>query len=290
MKLWLVQMAPKLGDIEANVSKIVEYVDKAAEAQVQLVAFPELALTGSPLRQKLFELAEPIPGPSTEQIAGRARKHKMYITLGMPELCNHYLFNSAPLFGPDGLVGVYRKLFLATFVSQIYTFEEGMFFKSGREIATFDTNFGKLGIQICYDFYFPEIARAQALQGALLLLNIASLPTPVSGSAKVPPGFVSAPEKYQLFTRVRAIENQAYFGCVNRVGSEKGYIYGGGTCISNNMGKIEKSLSLGEEAKEEVAECEIDLEKISRDRLTFPCLKDARPEIMLKAAEIARMY
>lgn len=287
MKLWLVQMVSQLGDKEANARKIVDYIDKAAEAQAQLIAFPELALTGYMLRQKFFELAEPIPGSSSEQIAERARKYKIYVALGMPELHNFCVYNSAVLFGPNGLVGVYRKLYLPTFVTPAGTFEEAMFFKHGDDILTFDTNFGKLGIQICYDCYFPEITRAQALQGASLLLNLSAAPVPPSGSVEIPLGYLSPPEKFQLVTRIRAIENQAYFGYVNRAGIEEGLIFGGGTCISNNMGKIEKSASLGDEAKEEVVEWEIDMEELSKARLTLPYLRDARPEIMLRAAELA---
>ncbi len=247
MKLWLVQMAPEPGNIEANTAKIVGYIDKAAAAGAQLVAFPELALTGYALREKFFKLAEPIPGPATEQIAGRAKKHKMYVTFGLPELHNYYLYNSAALLGPDGLVGVCRKLFLPTFVSPAATFEEAMFFKPGNDIVTFDASFGRLGIQICYDIHCPEIARAQALQGAVLLLNLSAAPVP-SASTAVPLGYVSAPERFQLLARARAVENQAYFGYVNRVGSEAGVIFGGGTCLSDNMGRIEKSLSTGSEA------------------------------------------
>ncbi|MFC2002023.1 carbon-nitrogen hydrolase family protein [Chloroflexota bacterium] len=285
MKIWLVQMAPKLGDIKANTAKIIDYVDKAAEAEVQLIAFPELTLTGYMLRQKFSQLAEPLPGPVTEPIARRARKYQMYVTLGMPELYHDQVYNSAPLFGPDGLVGVCRKLFLPAFVAPSATFEEDRFFKPGYDIVTFDTSFGKLGIQICYDFHFPEIARAQALQGASLLLNLSAAPIPASD--KTPPGYVSAPERFQLLARARAVENQAYFGYVNRVGIEEDVIFGGGTCLANNKGQLEKSLSLGEGAGEEVAECEIDMEKLRRARLALPILKDVRPEIMRRAAEIA---
>ncbi|MFC1918587.1 carbon-nitrogen hydrolase family protein [Chloroflexota bacterium] len=277
MKLWMVQMDCKFGDKEANLSKIVDYIDKAAEAQVQLIAFPELCLTGYALGQKFFELAEPIPGPSAKRIEKVARKHKIYVTLGMPELQSIYVYNSAPLFGPDGLVGVYKKLHLPTFVSPLGRFEEGMIFKGGDDIVTFDTMFGKLSIQICFDFLFPEITRAQALQGGLLILNLAAAPTP-------------AEEKYHVVIRARAWENRAYYGFVNRAGSEEGLIWGGGSAIADDMGQIVKSASSatgGKGAKEEVVECEIDMEKLFKARVSPPYMKFVRPEIMLRAAEIA---
>ena len=289
MKLWLVQMAPKLGDKEANIAKIVHYITQAAEAQVNLIAFPEMALTGYMLRQKFFEIAEPIPGPATREIADKARTYKIYVTFGMPELSNYFVYNSAPLFGPDGLVGVCRKLHLVTCITPAATFEEDMFFRRGNEIATLDTDFGKLGIQICYDFNYPEVARTQALQGALLLLNLSAAPIPRPGSVSIPLGYLSIPEKFQLLARARAIESQAYFGYVNRVGVEDGVIFGGGSCISTNMGYIEKSASIGMDAREEVVESEIDTEALLKARLALPYLKNVRAEILLRAAEVARL-
>ena len=117
MKLWLVQMEPTLYDKASNAEKILGYIDRAAEGGVDLVVLPEMALTGYMCQERFFELAEPVPGPSTLKIMNRAREKNVYVLMGMPELKGTYIYNSAVLFGPEGLAGVYRKLVLATFWS-----------------------------------------------------------------------------------------------------------------------------------------------------------------------------
>jgi predicted amidohydrolase len=267
-------MEPKLYDKTANISNILSYVGKAIDANVDLVAFPELALTGYMCRQRFFDLAETIPGPSTLEIMKRLKGGKVYVTLGMPEVKGGFVYNSAPVFGPGGLVGVWRKLYLPTHITTKATFEEGMFFKQGSDIITFDTEFGKIGIEICYEFWYPEITRIQALKGAWLLLNLSAGP-------------VGFQETFQLLARVRALENRAWFGVVNQVGLQEGTRFGGGTCIVNHLGEIEKSASSGESAREEIVEFEVDNEAVCKERLSLSFLRDVRPEILRKAAEIA---
>jgi len=267
MKIWLIQMEPKLKDKEQNLTKIHSYLDRAVKEKVNLIAFPELALTGYMCRKDFFDLAEPIPGPSTKEIVERAAKENIYVVLGIPELGDGYIYNSAPLFGPKGLVGVYRKIYLPNHISaRGVTYEEQMFFRPGNKLVAFETDFGKIGIEICYDIWFPEIARAYALLGAWFILNITAAPAGV-------------PELFRLLSRARAMENVCYFGLVNQVGRQENILFGGGSCVANYLSEMKAEGSIGDTGKEEVLECQINSEEAQRHRFYLPVLKNARYDI-----------
>ncbi len=267
MKAWLIQMEPELKNKAKNLSKVHSYLDRAVKEKVNLVAFPELALTGYMCRTDFFGLAEPIPGPSTMEIIERATKEKIHVILGMPEWKDGWIYNSAPLFGPGGIVGVYRKIYLPNHISaRGVTYEEQMFFRPGDKLAAFETDFGKIGIEICYDIWFPEIARAYALCGAWFILNITAAP-------------VGVPEVFRLLSRARAVENVCYFGLVNQVGRQENVVFGGGSCVANYLSEMKAEGSIGEMAKEEVLECQIDPEETQRHRFHLPVLKNARSDI-----------
>ena len=275
MKLWLIQFQASLRNKRDNVEKMLSYVDRAAKARVDLVAFPELSLTGYVCHEKHRELAESIPGPSTTPIIDLAKREGIYVTLGMSELSGSYIYNSAPLFGPEGVVDIWRKLFLATALTPQCVFEEGMFFKMGSDIVTSDTRQGKLGVMVCKDIFYPEIARTHAVRGALLLLCLSAAPFSLPKLSFLPVG------------KARAIENVAWFGYVNLVGVEDGVTFTGGSFIANQLGEAVKCASEGEEAQEEILECEIDTQAALKTRLSSTWLKEVRPDILRLASEAA---
>jgi len=274
MILRLVQMKPELHNKKANLEKILTFSEQAAKDKVDLVAFPEMALTGYVCGRRFLEHAEPVNGPSVQKLVQFARDKKISILFGMPELNGTLIHNSAVLVEPSGVVGLYRKLHLVTFEYADVRYEEHLYFKPGFDIKVFDTRFGKIGIEICYDFWFPEIVRACCLQGAWLVFNISAAPLDV-------------PEIFQLLGRARAVENQSYFAYVNEVGLQEGVVFGGGSCIIDNTAEILKTSSIGAKAVEETVQFELDPEKILKARLDLPLLRDVRPEVLLRVAEIA---
>ena len=122
-----------------------------------------------------YNLAEPIPGPSTERVEKLCREHGVHIIFGMPEESDvkGVLHNTAVLVGPKGIIGKYRKVHLPTHT----VFEEKRYYRPGQAAPVFDTRFGPIGLTICYDLYFPELTRLLALQGAQLIIAISASPS-----------------------------------------------------------------------------------------------------------------
>lgn len=137
-------------------------IEKAAEQKVDLVVLPEtLTFFGTGL--SYVDCAEPIPGPSTEYFGELARRHKLYIVAGLLERDGHLVYNVSTLIGPDGgVIGTYRKVTLPR--GEI---EGGI--TPGKEYPVFHTPIGKIGMMICYDGFFPEVARELSNRGAEII-------------------------------------------------------------------------------------------------------------------------
>lgn len=159
VRLAAVHHLPKEGRTPADKCRqFAPFIEQAAAKKVDLVVLPEtLTYFGTGL--KFTEVAESIPGPSTEYFAQLAKKHNLYIVAGLVEKDKHLMYNTAALVGPEGLVGKYRKVCLPR--TEI---EEG--FQPGDEYPVFTTRFGKVGMMICYDGFFPEVARELGNRGA----------------------------------------------------------------------------------------------------------------------------
>lgn len=134
-------------------------IAEAAAQRADLVVLPE-TLTYYGTGRPMVECAEPVPGPSTEYFGALAKRHGLYIVAGLIERDGKLVYNTAALIGPDGgLVGKYRKMTLPR--SEI---ESGI--QPGDQYPVFQTRFGKVGMMVCYDGFFPEVARRLAMNGA----------------------------------------------------------------------------------------------------------------------------
>jgi len=142
-----------------NCRQFIPMFEEAARQKADLVVLPEvLTRTGTGLTT--VQVAEAIPGPSTEFFGEQARKHNFYIVAGLVERAGHLVHNTAALIGPDGkLAGKYRKTSLTR--GEI---ENGI--TPGVEFPVFQTRFGRLGMMVCYDGFFPEVARQLSIRGA----------------------------------------------------------------------------------------------------------------------------
>ncbi len=160
VRLATVHYCPTEGKTPAEKrAQFAPLIQQAAEQRADLVVLPEtLTYFGTGL--DFVDVAEPVPGPSTEYFGALARQHDLYLVAGLVEREKHLIYNVAVLIGPDGnVVGKYRKVTLPR--GEI---EAGI--SPGYEYPVFDTRFGRVGMMICYDGFFPEVARRLSNHGA----------------------------------------------------------------------------------------------------------------------------
>jgi predicted amidohydrolase len=160
VRLATVHYVPKGGKTAMDsCHQFAPFVEEAARRKADLVVLPEtLTATGNGL--SYFDAAQAVPGPATDYFGELARKHGLYLVAGLVERERHLIYNVAVLIGPDGkLIGKYRKVALPR--TEI---EAGIM--PGHEYPVFDTRFGKVGLMVCYDGFFPEVARQLSLHGA----------------------------------------------------------------------------------------------------------------------------
>lgn len=258
----LAQTSCKREDKRENIDRIEELAAEAKKEAAELVIFPELSLTGYVVRDQIYELAETIPGPSTKRLESIARKTKIHIIFGMPELSEKTratIFNTAIFVGPQGFIGKYRKMYLPTHS----VFEEKRYFRPGYQAAAFDTTLGNVGLTICYDIYFPEVFRLTRLKGAELIVCI-------SASPSVRKSF------FEILTAARAVENAAFLAYVNLVGVEDGLQFWGGSRLIGPTGEI---LAKAKYDEEDFVIGEVDYSDIRPMETFVPTLKDLRPEL-----------
>jgi predicted amidohydrolase len=203
----------------ANLNKYREFIEAAADRGVDLLVFPEVSLHGYLMGARQLgtpemaeqlayfrRVAEPIPGPTTCVLQEYTARYDMLIQAGLAEraMDSNLTYNSAVLVGPDGVIGVFRKL---------HNQFEWPVFGPGDHLSVFPTRLGKIGMFICYDLCFPETVRACALQGAA----IASMTTawPMQGDE---PDSDYYGHTFDLLSRANALSNQLWMVCANQVG------------------------------------------------------------------------
>ena len=160
VRLATIHLQPKAGkEPKEKPPQFAPLIAEAAAKKADLVVLPE-TLTYYGTGKKMHECAESIPGPSTEYFGKLAKQYQLYLVVGLVERDGVTIYNTAALIGPDGeLVGKYRKVSLPR--SEI---EAGI--TPGHDYPVFETRFGKVGMMICYDGFFPEVARSLAIHGA----------------------------------------------------------------------------------------------------------------------------
>jgi predicted amidohydrolase len=259
ISLLLAQTGPKLGNKQRNLKQISEQAARARKKNVDLLIFPELHLTGYMMRDEVSHMAESIPGLSTRKVESIAKEQGVHIIFGIPEESEvkGVIHNTAVFVGPKGLIGRYRKIHLPTHS----VFEERRYYRPGQEAPVFKTALGTIGLSICYDLYFPELTRLQALQGAQLIVCISASP----GLRR---------RFFEGFCLSRAMENAVYLAYVNRVGIEEGLQFWGGSRVIAPNGSV---LAQCKYDVEEFQICKVDLDEVSRARAFIPTIKDLEP-------------
>lgn len=192
------QFSPLFGKIKANVSRVVE---RLSELEADLVVLPELFTSGYQFtsRREVERLAEEVPGGyTTRRLIALARAKRLFIVAGLPERKGAGLFNSAILVGPEGFIDVYRKAHLF--------YEEKLWFSPGNTyLKVWDIGIARVGMMICFDWFFPEVVRVLSLKGADIICHPANLVLPLCPNAMV----------------TRCLENRVYAITADRIGYEE---------------------------------------------------------------------
>jgi predicted amidohydrolase len=254
-------MAPRVADFEANMHKMKSCFKEVMKEHpsTNLIVFPELITSGYECTNEEFEmLAETIPGSrSVAEISALCRQYGVNAVYGLPERAANILYNSAVFIGSRGqLLHTYRKT---------HPFDtERNWCKAGNDLTAFDTDFGKVGVMICYDTAFPEVARVYALQGAELLIIPTNWEKPYS-------------DDWDLVTRARAYDNILHVVSANRIGVDKMLGFFGHSKIVDPLGRIITSL---DEEVEGIIFASIDLsltKKLRKGYYTF--FEDRQPRL-----------
>ena len=274
-KLGLIQMSCST-DVEENLKKALSQVEQAATRGAQVICLQELfrsqyfCQTEDP---KLFDLAESIPGPSTDALSAVARRHQVVIVGSLFERRDAGVYhNTAIILDADGtLLGTYRKMH----IPDVPLYYEKYFFTPGDQgYRTFDTHYGRIGALVCWDQWYPEGARLTALQGAKVLFY----PTAIGWhpSEKAQYG-LSQRDAWRTIQRAHAIANGVYVAAVNRVGhegpSDGGLQFWGSSFVCDPFGVV---LSEAAEDREEILIVECDLAHLESVRRHWPFLRDRR--------------
>lgn len=249
---------------ERNIEKAIKFTQIAIEKGAHIICFQELFTTHwfpKEMNKYHFSLAEKIDGPSIMKMQKLAKENEVVLVCPIFEEEEKAFYNSAVVIDAGGeILGSYRKIH----VPQIPLWEERYYFSLGDHgFPVFKTKFATIGVQICWDNFFPEGSRILALKGAQIIFS----PTAAAFASQ---------KKWETIISSNAISNGVYIFRVNRVGSEeKQDFYGRSFCISPEGELLDKPAGM----REGIALIDIDLKNIDRIRKEWPFFKDRRPEV-----------
>ncbi|MEI2618635.1 MAG: carbon-nitrogen hydrolase family protein [Thermomicrobiales bacterium] len=274
MRVGLAQMNTQ-SDKEANLRRAEELIDEAAARGARLVVLPEYVSFLGP-REQHEEVAEPIPGPTTERFAAKARQHGIWLHGGSiherSDTPGMY-YNTSVVFDPSGeIIATYRKIHLFDIdLTGNVTANESSTILPGDEVVTVDIDGHTVGLSICYDLRFPELYRQLALAGAEVLL--------------VPAAFTmfTGKDHWHVLLRARAIENQTWVLAPGQFGAHElnAQCYGHSVII-DPWGTVVADAPNGEG----VIVADLDFDALRKIRAQLPSLANRRPSAYREPATV----
>lgn len=261
MRIAVAQMNSKAEDKEWNVSHAIDLIAEAAERGCDLVMIPEFFNVEYFPQYRDYQYlsyAEALDGATMSRISKCARAHKVWILATIFEkfMPGHF-YDSAVLIDREGQRrGIYRKSHPAA----VYSLEK-IYFRYGANFPVFDVEGWPTGIMICYDTFFPEVARTLALKGAALILAPFAAPRhPI----------------WREMHRTRAFENGCFLAVCNKVGREGEWDFAGESLVASPSGEI-LAMASGEE--EALIFADLDRDEVDRWRQRYPMFRDRRPDL-----------
>ncbi|MFQ5834649.1 MAG: carbon-nitrogen hydrolase family protein [bacterium] len=260
VRLGLVQMDYRIKNKDYNIARAIKFIEQF-KGKADIVCFPEFFTTGYNLDligDDFYELAETIPGETTQEMSKRAKKNGLAVIGSIVEkdpLCEEILYDTAFIINKEGkLASKYRKFYLYP--------PEHQYFKPGKDFPVVDLGLVRVGVTICYDHAFPELFRILSLKGAQVVFILSAIPK----------GYEYL---LNLRARARAQDNQIFVAHVNRVGKEGNVQYCGLSKVADPKGEVVAEASSGQE---EALWVELDLNLISREKRRERVLRSLRPE------------
>lgn len=262
-----VLQTPVSPEKQENLDRVAEVLERDILRDVDLVTLPEMF--ACPYDTAVFpEYAEPEGGPSWKFMSDLAAKHKVYISAGsMPEIdSDGNIYNTAYVFDREGKqIAKHRKVHLFDIdIEGGQAFRESATLTAGNKATVFDTEFGKMGLCICYDIRFPELARLMADQGAKVILCPGAF------------NLTTGPAHWELLYRTRAVDNQVYYIATSPARDmDASYIAYGHSMVVDPWGIIISEMG----AKAQMRVVDIDLDRIDEVREQLPLMKHRRKDI-----------
>ncbi len=266
MRIALIQQRA-MNDKAVNVRKGLLAAEEAARQGAQLICFAELAFEPFYPQERasdnVADLAEIVPGPTTEAFASLARKYQTAFVLNLFERDGERTYDTSPVIGSNGtLLGRTRMVHVTDYTC---FHEKGYYAPGDCGAPVYDTGFCKIGVAICYDRHFPEYMRALALAGAQVVV------VPQAGAVDEWPDGL-----YEAEMRVAAFQNGYFTALCNRVGKEPKLEFGGESFVCDPDGKV---IARAGKGREETLYCDLDLRIIERSHAQRLFLRDRRPEL-----------
>ncbi|CAG9765850.1 unnamed protein product [Ceutorhynchus assimilis] len=249
-----------------NLENASKLISQAKNSGAKLISLPECF--NSPYGTKFFnEYAESIPnGPTSEMLSKAARENQVYLVGGtFPEIENEKFYNTCTVWNPEGkLVAKYRKMHLFDIdIPGGITFKESDVLFAGNELAIFDVEGVKVGLGICYDLRFEELAKLYRLKGVEILIYPAAFNT------------TTGPMHFELLQRSRAVDNQVFVFAISPARGDQGYIAWGHSQITSPWAKVIAQAKEGEE----IIYGDIDLSECDKVRQQIPIFHQRRNDI-----------
>lgn len=276
LHIGLAQFAPALGRLDDNLAGHTALIDQGRAAGVDLLVFPELGLTGYLLGDLNADVALSRDDPRLRELAGHARG--MSVIVGFVErAADEQLLIAAALLEEGELRHVYRKSYLPNYG----LFDERRFFGAGSQLRAVDSRLGvRLGICICEDFWHLSVPYLLALDGAQILVNIAS--SPGRDIAAAVEGGLGSAESWRTIMRAYAQLTTSFVVFVNRVGVEESVTFWGGSQVIGPAGDLVFEAPILEPG---LFVTSIELDDLRRERTALPLLRDERPDFVLRQLE-----
>ena len=268
MRIALVQHQPG-PDRALNVARGLDAVREAADRGAVLAAFPELAFTpffpcarcGGP---PPLELAEPVPGPTTDAFARLAADLGIVIVLNLYEREGGRAFDSSPVIDADGrLLGTTRMLHVA---QMPHFYEQDYYTPGNHGMPVYETAAGRVGVAICYDRHYPEVMRSLGLRRADVVV------VPQAGTVgEWPDGL------YEAELRVAAFQNGYFTALANRVGAEAAMTFAGESFVCDPAGRV---IARGPASAETTLYADLDMSRLASCHARQLFMRDRRPDLL----------